>query len=159
MIRKVSLLIALAIIFITSCKKYPDGPLINFESKEKRVLGIWWVNYFSIDGADSTAYLKSKPYYGCYIIYPEIVGGGKEFGYSLMDNAGPNPNPNYNGAGYWMFLDHKKSIYFHFYSYVQGACGPYRANDVTWRIMRLEDTDLWLKTTYNGKEYFVKFKH
>lgn len=153
------LFIALAIIFIAGCKKYPDGPLLSLHSKEKRIIGIWSVDYFSIDGYDSTSYLQAQPYSGKYGIHSGIDQGKKLFGYYSKDYPAPNPTPNYNGTGYWMFLNHKESIYIHFKNYFAGACGPFRANDITWDIRRLTGSDLWLKTTFNGKEYFVKFKH
>lgn len=160
MLKRISIVIVLAIILITSCKKYPDGPLINFHSKEKRIVGEWSVDYFSIDGVDSTGYLQAQPYYGKYGISNEIDQGQKGLVFFSKDYPTPNLNPNYTCMGYWKFVNKKRSIYMHFRIYsAQGECGPFRANEITWDIYRLTDDDLWLKTNYNGKEYFVKFKH
>ena len=72
---------------------------------------------------------------------------------------GPN---YYNAYGYWMFLNHKKDLYIHQVpdsSYVhQLNMGAYTASDVVWEIRRLMDTEMWLKTTYNNKEYYLKLK-
>lgn len=144
-----------AFIVIASCKKYPDGPLINLESKKKRICQNWDIEYFSINGFDSTAYLRTQPYYGKYCIYD-----GKDMGLQFTYENSFNSSLNYNSGGDCKFVNNSKSIYFHFRIYTQpNACGPYRANDVTWEIRRLTSSDLWLKTNYVGKEYFVKFKH
>ena len=62
--KRVFIAIVLAVIFIVSCKKYPDGPLISFRSKEYRITWQWSVVYFSINGYDSTSYLQAQPGYG-----------------------------------------------------------------------------------------------
>ena len=49
-----------------SCKKYPDGPWLSLHSKEVRLCKSWDVSYFSINGYDSTPYLKNQPFYGKY---------------------------------------------------------------------------------------------
>lgn len=140
-------------IFITttSCeKKYPDGPLLNFHSKKSRVVGYWDVESFTVDGIDSTAYLKSQPNYGWYIFYSESEFGGNDQ-YSFQCGT--------SISGYWKFANKKNDLFIHLYYYNGGAVGPYGANDVTWEIRRLETRELWLKTTYNGKIYFIKFNH
>ena len=145
----------LVIIFYSGCKKYPDGPLISLSSKEGRISGHWDVEYFSINGYDSTTYLRSQPFYGRYFFSTEQDNRKNFFTYK---NSILPATPNYNGIGFWMFLEHKEALYVHFDLYTPPALGPYRAADVTWEIRRLKSKELWLKTTYEGKEYFVKFK-
>lgn len=162
MFKKISIVIVLAIVFITSCKKYPDGPFFNFESKQKRILGYWYVDYFSIDGYDSTSYLQAQPYYGHFRIYAEKDYKDKIDLFFESKDPTIAPTPNYNLGGRCGFANNKKSLHWHLDTYLgwgQGSCGPFRALDVTWRIMRLTDLDLWLKTTYNDKEYYMKLKH
>ena len=54
------LLLFITIVLLYGCKKYPDGPAISLLSKESRITGEWDVEYFSVNGYDSTEYLKSK---------------------------------------------------------------------------------------------------
>ena len=80
----------------------------------------------------------------------------REFLYKNYE--GPPTSTNYNGSGFWMFLNERESVYIHFNNFMGPSLGPYRANDVVWEIRRLKHKELWLKTFYNSKEYFVKFK-
>lgn len=145
----------LVIVLYAGCKKYPDGPAISLRSKEARIQGTWDVEYFSIDGNDSTNFLKSQPFFGKYKISGESEGDNKLFVYINTLSTSP---PNYNGAGFWMFLNNRESLYIHFNNYSGPAIGAYRAEDIVWEIRRLKSKELWLKTTYKGKENFIKFK-
>ncbi len=158
-ILKQSILLFTSIIFITvaACKKYPDGPLISFHSKEKRVVGEWLVDYYSINGYDSTSYLQAKPYYGKYSLH--APRGDNSPAFDLVSNNG-----TYCTFGNWRFTNNKKNL---FVSQQDGCnssisefnANPFVASNVTWEIRRLTEKDLWFKTTYNGKEYFMKLKH
>jgi hypothetical protein len=148
----------MAIVLITSCKKYPDGPLINLESKMKRLCQTWNVDFFSVDSYDSTSALLSKPFYGEYKIEDSADEG---IHLSYFSSKPHPPQYTYSRHGSCQFVNHKKSLYFSLYhpDTLSATFGPYRADDVTWEIRRLTNTEMWLKTNYNGKEYFVKFKH
>ena len=142
------------IIAFSGCKKYPDGPAISLLSKESRITGEWDVEYFSIDGYDSTSYLKSQTFYGKYFLSSEMEASHKLFIFKSISD-----DPNDNGHGLWMFLNHKESLYINFENYHGASTGAYRAKSVVWEIRRLKNKELWLKTLYNGKENFIKFKH
>jgi hypothetical protein len=142
-------LFCLAAMFLTGCKKYPDGPLLNLIPKESRIDAQWDVEYFSIDGYDSTAYLKSKPFYAGYSFTVNDHFASYAAGYP------------YNKTGTWELQNKKNDLYVHFAVYFglpDVSVGPYGANDVVWEIRRLQERKLWLKTTYNNKVYYVKFK-
>jgi len=144
--------IALAFILIEGCKKYPDGPLISLRSVKHRLAGTWDVEYFSINGNDSTSYLKSKYYYGMYALFQKH--DSHVCTYLLND-------PNYTLRGDWQLIDNKSrklGIYFFPWPGYSEHLGPYRAS-AEWEIRRLTEKEMWLKTIYNdGREYFVKFK-
>ena len=148
---------AIILLTIAACKKYPDGPLISFQTKMYRLTNTNWdVDSFIANGHDSTAYLKSQLFYGNYYFRkPESDNNGR-FAYHPLYNS------NCDGSGQWEFTNNKKSIIISAIYSTFGHIGPFRLDDsiakVTWDIMRLTQKDLWLKTTYNGKEYFVKFK-
>jgi len=144
----------------TACKKYPDGPLLSFETKMNRIAGIetkqWNVDYYSINGYDSTAYLQAQPYYGQYSFYSKKSKNPNGFFFSSNNSTDA-------ASGDWKFVNNKEDLNilltFHSPSFLQFNTNPYIGRDVTWKIRRLTDSDLWLKTTYNGKEYFMKLKH
>jgi hypothetical protein len=154
LLKKIILLfIAFVFILTASCKKYPDGPLLNIYSKASRIDGTWDVEYFSINGYDSTAYLKSVGFYGRYKF------SNKKDGLELF--AMYSAANIYTKVGYWKFQNKKKDLYIHFdvYSGLPNvSLGPYGANDVVWEIRRLKTHELWLKTVYEGREFYVKFK-
>lgn len=154
------ILLFIAFIFIISCKKYPDGPLLNLYTKKHRIMGTWDVDYFSINGYDSTAYLKSKPFYGMYW-----------FGKGDLEHDPPalydSNTPGYTANGHWNFESKKNFIHITFDinnninlpNNIASKIGPYRDNNVSWEIRRLTEKEFWLKTNYtDGREYFVKFK-
>ena len=148
------LFIVIAFITSSSCKKYPDGPLLSLHSKEHRIVGTWIVDYYSINGYDSTSYLQGQPYYGKYIFYKRKPDGDDYAEFVLLDN-----NNIYVSDGHWFFTNNKKNIDIDQSPLTQFYMNPYIARAISWEIRRLTVSDLWLKTTYNGKEYFMKLKH
>jgi hypothetical protein len=149
------------VIFISSiaCKKYPEGPVLSLYTKEHRVVGKWSVEYFAINGYDSTAYLQSQLLFGTYNFSKEKEGRG-EFVYNSNGNTGSDPSHYYSAGGYWNFVDHKKSIQIVSSSSHPGRhfnIGAFAADQTLWEIQKLTEKKLWLKCIYNGQEYFVKF--
>ena len=145
-------LFLVGLFFETSCKKYPNGPLLSLHSKEHRIVGTWIVDYYSINGYDSTSYLQGQPYYGKCVFYKQKGDYSADFVLVSNDN-------NYFSSGSWWFTDNKKDLKIQQSTFQQFYMNPYIAGLITWEIRRLTVSDLWLKTTYNGKEYFMKLKH
>jgi len=150
-------------LLLTGCKKYEDGPWLSLRSKEHRILGEWAVDYFSINGYDSTAYLKSQALYGTYSFEKPDHGYPGGFVYNCAGNRGADTSKYYSQEGKWEFSNDKKNIIitsnYDYPPWRHFNIGPYTALGViTWRIMRLEEKELWLKMTYtDGREYFIKF--
>jgi hypothetical protein len=138
------------VLVTSSCKKYPDGPLLSFHTKQHRIEGVWDVTYFSINGHDSTEYLKSKNFYGMYDFFHN--DDGLQLNY-ISDAA-------FSRTGYWDLNGNSKNLQINFKpgNIHPEHLGPYRANS-EWEIRRLTEKEMWLKTFYSdGSEYFVKFK-
>jgi ABC-type transport system substrate-binding protein len=144
--------ITVVFITITACKKYPDGSIFSISSKTGRLCQKWEIVYFSINGYDSTEYVKNAPFYGSFEF-------GKPQAHNPGDFAYEAKNEIYSGAGNWQFSSDKKTvtIYSIYNPMYQDRIGPYRAKLVVWNILRLKEKELWLETTY-GKDCFVKFK-
>jgi hypothetical protein len=148
------LFIAFAFILTASCKKYPDGPLLSLRTKEHRVVGDWNVEYFSINGYDSTAYLKGQLYYGYYSFSKENEGRA---GYTYNSY-----NHQYGAGGQWYFDNGKRILRIDSGSESAGKhfnLGAFAADKVSWVIRRLTEKEMWLKANYtDGREYFVKLE-
>jgi hypothetical protein len=150
MSKKIIFLFA-TVVLLSTCKKYPDGPLLSLRSKEHRVVGSWTTDYFEVDGYDSTAYLKSQPFYGSYSF-------GEDHGYTPARYSASNDI--YTLGGRWSFQNNKTEINITldpFTGSPAGNLGPYRATSSRWTIRRLKEKELWLESFYNGRKYFIKF--
>jgi hypothetical protein len=144
--------VAFVLLLTGSCKKYPDGPLLSLHTKKQRLGGIWDVEYFSINGFDSTAYLKNQFFYGMYDF---------DVNHDSHDCYYRSTSLGYSLYGGWDFLNNNKDLKIGFVidSSHKEQIGPYRSENVIWEIRRLSEKQLWLKTAYSdGREYFVKFK-
>jgi hypothetical protein len=144
--------IFLGVLVTSSCKKYPDGPLLSLRTKKHRLAGKWDVEYFSINGHDSTNYLKSKNFYGMYE-FLQRHDSDVCYYWSNIDI--------YSYRGFWQFRDGSQNLFIKYTSnsLYSEHLGPYRDQEVLWEIRRLTEKELWLKTIYtDGREYFVKFK-
>ena len=151
----IPLLIAFAYIVTASCKKYPDGPLLNIYPKASRVEATWDVEYFSINGFDSTTYLINQSFYGFYefSVKTEVE--------KMIAVYAAKYNSSFFKIGYWEFKNKKNDLHVHFDNnpgIAPASLGPYGANDITWEIRRLKINQLWLKTNYQGREFYLKLK-
>ena len=45
--------------FITSCKKYPDGPEFSLRTRKERLANTWKVDNYKINGTDFTSLLAN----------------------------------------------------------------------------------------------------
>lgn len=146
----------LLIVFLISCKKYDEGPWISFNSKDKRLIGTWEVEKFTVNGYDSTHYFRKydSPIFaivesGIYISLEDVL-------------TAPN-NPRKGLSGYWIFEDKKRELKWIFSN--QGTqqetwidMGPLGVNRTSfWEIKRLKMEDLFLETNYDNVHYRIEF--
>ena len=101
---------------IQGCKKYPDGDLINLESRTERVANTWKVDLCHINDVDYTSW---------YITYSEIFT--KAGAYSFQ--WGGNP-----GSGTWAFQNNDLEI---------RITGSGNTQSVTLFILKLEEMQFW----------------
>ena len=145
-----------------SCNQYPDGPSITLNTKSQRICRTWDVAFYAIDGHDSTSYLKNQPFYGKYefVAPTSNFSDHADFNYKASDDY-------YSIQGEWSFANNKKSLKINITSTsYPGNIGVYRLaviqnvnslHTIIWDIMRLEEKELWLQTTYQGKDYILQF--
>ncbi len=151
--------IAFVFLISSSCKKYPDGPLINLMSKEKRLESYWYMEYLEIGGIDSTAYFLAENDSGLKFEYLKFF---EERDASYISYASNN---KYRSLSFdWAFMNKKKylkidisvgPLVFDFKNHF----GPFWVIEkVQFRIKKLTKEELWLETTYNGNLTKAHFK-
>ena len=152
----------LAMFTLSGCKKYPEGGRIemNAHRVEGVIEGPYNISELLVDNIDSTSALTSDPNY-CPKAEAQISfdGGSNLFGAtsSLRSYCITFPTNT------WKVSNDRKQIIISF-SYLSTASElyPIAINQditVTWDILRLNKTDLWLGTHLNGKEYYLRLRY
>jgi hypothetical protein len=101
---------------IQSCKKYSDGPLVDFHSRTERVANTWKVDNYKINGNDFTSLVSS---------YTETYtkGGDYSFHWGILD-----------GTGKWAFQNNDAEI---------RITGIDNQSSETLYILKLEEKQFW----------------
>lgn len=131
---KLIILQCVVCLFISSCKKYPDGPLISLRTKQARITARWQMEKYLVNGADSTE--KLNPGNSKYNIAFEEK--------QVFTDANIN--------GYWEFKEKKEAV--RLYNFANTAV-PYEfglilSGDCEWKILRLTKKEFWLETDFQG---------
>jgi len=118
--KKISIVFTLVVIcmmpVIQSCKKYPDGPLINFESRTSRVANTWRVDTYLKNGTDYTSLMAG---------YTETYSKDGNYSYTWGNLA---------GTGVWAFQNSDEDI---------RLTGISHQESRTEVILRLESKSFW----------------
>ena len=66
--KKITLIAAIlfSCIFLDSCKKYPEGPMLSFRTRTARVANTWKVGSCTINGTDFTSTYTNMNYSETY---------------------------------------------------------------------------------------------
>jgi hypothetical protein len=133
-------LIILLFIFLASilytCKKYPDGPVLSLRGKISRVTGTYDVESFKVNNIDSTSILLCKTYSFSH------GHGSSDIGSCC--------------SGFWYLTDDNSKITISIFS---GDIGPFiKIGKISWKILRLTNTEFWIETKYVNSYYEVKLK-
>jgi len=153
------------LMIIASCK-YEDGPLLSLISAETRIAGYYEVDFVTEDGInqmDKIDTLNINYFY--FGIEDSYIHYEHAFSVWISDTI--------SYPGYWTLLSDDSEIYFQ----TLGCDGLYSNEPVsleplpgflsdgtcalpgpTWTITKLTQKRVWLKTTFNGKDYEVHFK-
>jgi hypothetical protein len=118
--KKISIVLTLLVIcmmpVVQSCKKYPDGPLINFESRTNRVANTWRVETYLLNGTDYTSLMAG---------YIETYSKDGNYSYTWGNIA---------GTGVWAFQNSDEEI---------RLTGISHQESRTEIILRLESKSFW----------------
>jgi hypothetical protein len=144
------ILILLGIVITVGCKKYPDGPLISFETAKTRLYGNHTLTKYTVNGADSLS------------LYKDSLGTAFQF----FNNGWTTDNnicEMYNGSllefqWVWELTDHNKIFNVKYASnFSKHSIGVFTNNVATeWQILKLYSDDIIMQTTYNGKQYLIE---
>lgn len=130
-------IIALSLIamFIVGCKKYEEGPMFSFRSKEERLANTWKVQQWFENGVDST-----NDFNNIFNGYVMTINKGNT--YTLTYKA--FGLISYSEAGSWYFNTDKTSVTF-----------KHNNNTSTWKILKLMEKELWGEYTDSNKTYEI----
>ena len=106
------------VLFLTSCKKYPDGPAISLRSRAERVSNAWKVESVTLNGNDITSSFTSINYTENY---------DKDGNYSYSSSIG-------NGSGKWAFENNDEQI---------KRSGVSGQSSISMTILRLKENSFW----------------
>lgn len=130
--KRTSLLFAsFALLFLTSCGKYEDGPDFTLRSKKARIAGSWTLDKFIEDGVDLTSQVTASGYSISFDFTKD--GSYSEAEYVSGQPVGTN-------SGTWKLSLNKENLVV---TYLGGTVTAYT-------ILRLTNSELWLQETYGG---------
>ena len=148
--KKLILFIIVLAAITEGCKKYEDGPLISLRSVKNRLYGDYTLTKYTVNGVDSLSLyndsldliIHSHPHQDDSNIY--FVFSGK----------------NESSTGFVMIcilINKNKILKALGTSGLPIGTGPFgKDKKPEWEILRLTNKELNMKTTYNGKEYYVE---
>lgn len=112
-----------AAIFLSECKKYPDGPKFSFRSRATRIASTWYVESYFLNGHDSTT------------SHMNFVGD--MYSLTISKNGSYQEYGNFPDEGACQFGDKHENFYRQSYA-IGGQMEKYG-------ILRLEFRSMWLK--------------
>lgn len=130
MVKKIILItcVAVSVLALDSCKKYPDGPTISLRTRTARVANTWKVGSATINGKDVTSSYNNINYSETYT---------KDGAYSYASSLG-------SGSGKWAFENSDAQI-------KRNGVSGQSSEDMT--ILKLKEVEFWYSFTDNGDKY------
>lgn len=128
---------ALLTIFVTGCKKYDEGPLINLTPRNERVANVWVIDNATADGDNVTADFDN------YVL--TLTTGGDATLLATYTVFGTDFTYDTNGT--WAFQNNDEELVLDFED---------NAADGTYQIRRLTENQLWLHKVGDDLELHLK---
>ncbi len=154
---KIILLFVFLAGILSTCKKYPEGPIISFKTKMARVVGSWNIGKYTVNGSDSTQALLSRVPCERPMRF-EKPKGGNVVCYFVCSGA-------ISIDGLWSFEGNKEKLHIKNYAdtaikvaFPPISLSPNSPRYINWDIIRLTNKEMWLKVNYNNAEYYVELK-
>jgi hypothetical protein len=129
-------LVAMAMILVTACKKYPEGPGFSLRSKKSRLAGEWKFDKMLKNGTDITT---------------QVMGSGdsqtmtidKDGKWTSVYTSG---SVSFTSTGTWEFVDSKENL-------KMVTDGSNDTDGDTSAIVKLKNNALWTEDTYGSDTY------
>jgi hypothetical protein len=132
--RKTLLVFIVAVLALSGCKKYPDGPWISLLTKKYRLAEDWKKTKIYKNGSDITTQYLSHIQHESF-----NLDKSGNFNYSITTDAS-----SLSYGGNWTFNSDKTVLFFSYF------LGQQSITD-TYLILRLKEHDMWLQqTTQSG---------
>jgi hypothetical protein len=147
---RVFILLLLTTYCILQSCKYEDGPIISFRSAERRLQGEFNADAFNIDGQDAIN-IWTDSICNDYLMMHWSDAGIKT---ALSINADFG-----NCGGKYNLLDNNKTLEFEIRVQTgqYPGYGPFHLDKISrWTILKLSNKKLWIETTFEGHEYYLK---
>lgn len=136
--RKLFIILIVAVFALSSCGKYDDGPAFSLASKKSRVVNTWVLDKLFINGAEQTLTADDKD---DYIEF-------KKDGSVTMTQVSGSVSTTSNGT--WDFDSKKENLIITFsYTYL----GQTVTSTSTAKILRLKSNEMWVEETDGGDTY------
>ena len=163
---KIILLLVFLLGIFTTCHKYPDGPAISFRTKMCRITGVWDLQYYEVDGFDSTSYVLNSPYYCRYYFQSgdkPCRGDESDHRFNLIAIR----QGTVDACCGWAWDNSKATIGIDIIIETPGflSIGAYTGGG-RWDIQRLTNKELWLQMSnqrwgnfvYGNRKYYMRLK-
>jgi hypothetical protein len=123
-----------AILILSSCNKYPDGPEFSLATKTMRLTNTWVVNTFIENDTDKTAEFMAQ-----YVEYKIYFDMERTYALHYYKPA----IGKYDETGTWDYNKRKTAITLK---------KDVNAAEATWNILRLQRKELWVSYTGDDGE-------
>ena len=147
----------LSLFIISSCKKYPEGPTFSLRTPTQRLIGAWTLKIYKIDGIDSTAI------FSIYSLLPgmDFKDPAVTDSASYIIRGGVDSSNYITNLGLYELKNKKTELQLTsnlLVNQLQLAGPLMSAVTVTYKIIRLKKTELWLQADYIGKSYELQYE-
>jgi hypothetical protein len=149
---RISIFMFLTVCFIFPCCKYKDGPIISLRTADRRLQGEFQAEAFEVDGKDAMNICSDSIFNNIIRMTSDDVG----FKFHLSLEA------DFGGCfGTYHLLDNDETLEFNILSQSDHypGYGPFRVYKISsWKILKLSNKKLWIETTFEGHDYYLKLK-
>lgn len=148
---KTTAILILITLAITACR-YDEGPMLSFRSVEKRVAQHFILIEFTEEDSDMTQLLLDScgQYWNFHDDTYTLLS------YSLVLGYDPTIGMAH-GVAEWSLQNKNKEIQI-IYNDELGIKPFENYSTTIWKIERLTKQEMWLSTTYNNADYYLKLE-
>lgn len=151
----INIFISIALLSLFGCRKYDDNPLFEIGNVEKRIVGVWDVEYIFVNGVDSTLALKSDT---CYRKLQFLGEGQGTSNTNIV--ASPQPYNRCEIYGFYSFANSKNDIKIDLFNCGfknVGFFGCANSQALSWEINKLTSDQLWIERTSDNINCWIHF--